>query len=100
MPGGGKGGGSTSSTVTVNNGPITVDSDSAIDVKGLDKIGLTAKIEPLAPELLPLSMRVPALAMRPPLLVFAPERVSAPAGLFVPPVPALMSVPVPVSAPL
>ena len=50
MPGGGKGGGSTSSTVTVNNGPITVDSDSAIEVKGLDKIGLTAKIEPLAIE--------------------------------------------------
>ena len=50
MPGGGKGGGSTSSTVTVNNGPITVDSDSAIELKGIDKIGLTAKIEPLAIE--------------------------------------------------
>lgn len=45
MPGGGKGGGS--STVNVTNGPITVDSDSTVDVKGLDKIGLTAKIDPL-----------------------------------------------------
>ena len=48
MPGGGKGGGS--STVNVTNGPITVDSDSTVDVQGLDKIGLTAKIEPLAIE--------------------------------------------------
>lgn len=48
MPGGGKGG--SSSTVTVNNGPITVDSDSTVAVNGLDKIGLTAKIEPLAIE--------------------------------------------------
>lgn len=45
MPGGGKGGGS--STVNVTNGPITVDSDSTVDVKGLDKVGLTAKIDPL-----------------------------------------------------
>ncbi len=48
MPGGGKGG--SSSTVTVNNGPITVDSDSTVAVNGLDNIGLTAKIEPLAIE--------------------------------------------------
>ncbi len=48
MPGGGKGG--SSSTVNVTNGPITVDSDSTVAVSGLDKIGLTAKIEPLAIE--------------------------------------------------
>ncbi len=48
MPGGGKGG--SSSTVNVNNGPITVDSDSTVAVNGLDRIGLTAKIEPLAIE--------------------------------------------------
>ena len=48
MPGGGKGG--SSSTVNVTNGPITVDSDSTVAVNGLDKIGLTAKIEPLAIE--------------------------------------------------
>jgi hypothetical protein len=46
MPGGGgKGGGSTSSTVTVNNGPIDV--DSTVEIKGLDDIGLTAKIDPI-----------------------------------------------------
>jgi hypothetical protein len=45
MPGGGKGG-SASSTVTVNNGPISVDSDSTVDINGLDNIGL--KIDPLA----------------------------------------------------
>jgi hypothetical protein len=48
MPGGGKGG--SSSTVTVNNGPITVDSDSTVAVNGLDNIGLNARIEPLAIE--------------------------------------------------
>lgn len=36
MPGGGKGGGSTSSTVTVNNGDIDV--DSTVEVKGLNDI--------------------------------------------------------------
>lgn len=45
MPGGGKGG-SSSSTVTVNNGPISVDSDSTVDINGLDNIGL--KIDPLS----------------------------------------------------
>ena len=46
MPGGGgKGGGSTSSTVTVNNGPIDV--DSTVELRGLDDIGLTAKIDPI-----------------------------------------------------
>ena len=50
MPGGGGKGGGSSSTVNVTNGPITVDSESTVDVKGLDKIGLTAKIEPLAIE--------------------------------------------------
>ena len=45
MPGGGKGG-SSSSTVTVNNGPISVDSDSTVDINGLDNIGL--KIDPIA----------------------------------------------------
>ena len=51
MPGGGgKGGGGASSTVTVNNSPITVDSDSTVELKGLDKIGLTAKVEPLSIE--------------------------------------------------
>lgn len=40
MPGGGKGGGSTSSTVTVHNGPITVDSDSTVSVVGLDNIAV------------------------------------------------------------
>lgn len=48
MPGGGKGGGSSS--VNVTNGPITVDSDSTVALNGLDRIGLTAKIEPLAIE--------------------------------------------------
>lgn len=45
MPGGGKGGGS--STVTVNNGPITVDSDSTVDIQGLDDIKVAAKIDPI-----------------------------------------------------
>lgn len=44
MPGGGKGG--SSSTVTVNNGPISVDSDSTVDINGLDNIGLN--IQPLS----------------------------------------------------
>lgn len=44
MPGGGKGGGS--STVTVNNGPVTVDADSTVEIVGLDNIKLTAKLEP------------------------------------------------------
>jgi hypothetical protein len=39
MPGG-KGGGSSSSTVTVNNGPITVDSDSTVTIAGLDDISV------------------------------------------------------------
>ncbi len=47
MPGGGKGGGSSTSTVNVNNGPITVDSDSTVEVNGLDRINLTAKLDPL-----------------------------------------------------
>jgi hypothetical protein len=46
---GGKGGGS-SSTVHVHNGPVTVDSDSTVSVVGLDKIGVTAKIEPIKTE--------------------------------------------------
>lgn len=49
MPGGGgKGGkgGGASSTVTVNNGPITVDADSTVEVVGLDKISVTARLEP------------------------------------------------------
>ena len=45
MPGGGKGG-SSSSTVTVNNSPISVDSDSTVDINGLDNIGL--KIDPIS----------------------------------------------------
>jgi len=44
MPGGGKGGGS--STVTVNNGPVTVDADSTVDVVGLDNIKVTATLNP------------------------------------------------------
>ena len=44
MPGGGKGG--ASSTVTVHNGPVTVDSDSTVEVVGLDNITVTAKLEP------------------------------------------------------
>ena len=48
MPGGGKGG--SASTVNVTNGPITVDSDSTVALNGLDKIGLTARIDPLAIE--------------------------------------------------
>ena len=39
MPGG-KGGGSSSSTVTVNNGPITVDSDSTVKIEGLNDISV------------------------------------------------------------
>ena len=49
MPGGGgKGGkgGGASSTVTVHNGPITVDADSTVEVVGLDRISVTAKLEP------------------------------------------------------
>jgi hypothetical protein len=48
MPGGGKGGGD--STVTVNNGPITVDADSTVEVKGLDNIKLTLEPTPLKTE--------------------------------------------------
>jgi hypothetical protein len=44
MPGGGKGG--ASSTVTVHNGPVTVDADSTVEVVGLDKINITARLEP------------------------------------------------------
>jgi hypothetical protein len=47
MPGGGKGGGGTTSTVNVNNGPISVDSDSTVEVNGLDRIGVTARLDPL-----------------------------------------------------
>ncbi len=46
MPGGGKGGGSSTSTVTVNNGPISVDADSTVDIVGLDDIKVTARLEP------------------------------------------------------
>jgi len=49
MPGGGKGGGS-SSTVTVHNGPVTVDADSTVEVKGLDNIKLTLQPTPLKSE--------------------------------------------------
>ena len=45
MGGGGKGGGS-SSTVIVKNGPVTVDADSTVEVRGLDRINLTARLEP------------------------------------------------------
>jgi len=48
MPGGGKGGGS--STVTVNNGPVTVDADSTVEIKGLDDIKLTLQPTPLKTE--------------------------------------------------
>ena len=48
MPGGGKGGGS--STVTVNNGPVTVDADSTVEIKGLDDIKLTLQPTPLKSE--------------------------------------------------
>lgn len=43
MPGGGKGG-SSSSTVTVNNGPVDV--DSTVEVRGLDNVNITARLEP------------------------------------------------------
>jgi hypothetical protein len=46
MPGGGKGGGGSSSTVNVHNDPITVDADSTIEVVGLDRINVTARLEP------------------------------------------------------
>jgi hypothetical protein len=42
---GGKG---SSSTVTVHNGPITVDSDSTVDVKGLNDIHVDATVHPLS----------------------------------------------------
>jgi hypothetical protein len=48
MPGGGKGG--SSSTVTVNNGPVTVDADSTVEIKGLDDIKLTLAPTPLKTE--------------------------------------------------
>ena len=44
MPGGGKGG--ASSTVTVHNGPVTVDSDSTVEIVGLNDIKVTARIDP------------------------------------------------------
>lgn len=44
MPGGGKGG--ASSTVTVHNGPVTVDADSTVEVVGLNDINVTARLEP------------------------------------------------------
>lgn len=43
MPGGGKG---ASSTVTVHNGPVTVDADSTVEVVGLDNINVTATLAP------------------------------------------------------
>lgn len=49
MPGGGKGGGG-SSTVNVNNGPISVDADSTVELKGLDNIKLTVAPTPLKTE--------------------------------------------------
>jgi hypothetical protein len=45
MPGGGKGGGA-SSTVNVTNGPVTVDADSTVEVVGLDNIKVTATLGP------------------------------------------------------
>ena len=48
MPGCGNGGGS--STVTVNNGRVTVDSDSSVELKGLDNIKLTLQPSPLKTE--------------------------------------------------
>lgn len=45
MPG--KGGGGSTSAVNVNSGPVHVDSDSTVDVVGLDKISVTAKLEPV-----------------------------------------------------
>src|SRR3979490_1918411 len=45
MPGGGKGGGA-SSTVNVTNGPVTVDADSTVEVVGLDNIKVTATLAP------------------------------------------------------
>jgi hypothetical protein len=48
MPGGGKGG--SSSTVTVHNGPVTVDADSTVEVKGLDNIKLTLQPTPIKTE--------------------------------------------------
>jgi hypothetical protein len=48
MPGGGKGG--SSSTVTVNNGPVAVDADSTVELKGLDDIKVTLAPTPLKTE--------------------------------------------------
>jgi hypothetical protein len=45
MPGGGKGG--ANSTVTVHNGPVTVDADSTVEVKGLNDIKVTLAPTPL-----------------------------------------------------
>jgi hypothetical protein len=44
MPGGGKGGGGATSTVNVNNGPVNVDSDSTVDIVGLDDIKLSLNV--------------------------------------------------------
>src|SRR5262245_4360289 len=47
MGGGGKGkGGGATSTVNVHNDPINVDSDSTVEVRGLDRINVTARLEP------------------------------------------------------
>lgn len=42
MPGGGKGGSSSTSTVNVTNGPVSVDSDSTVEIAGLNDIKVTA----------------------------------------------------------
>jgi hypothetical protein len=41
-----RGKGGASSTVTVHNGPVTVDADSTVEVVGLNDIKITAKLEP------------------------------------------------------
>lgn len=47
MPGGGGKGSSSTSTVNVNNGPINVDSDSTVDIVGLDDISAELDIKPI-----------------------------------------------------
>jgi hypothetical protein len=60
MPGGGKGGGSTTSTVNVNNGPINVDADSTVDIVGLDNITVTANSDSTQRLLVPEPIRTVA----------------------------------------
>lgn len=50
MPGGGKGGGGSSSQINVHSDPITVDADSTVDIVGLDNVKVAARNEIVVPD--------------------------------------------------